>query len=390
VRIVDLHTQVILHPLIVEEAKRPGYERIQRRSSNIEPIAAGLGVERKIHLVPALLKSSAASLQDGRVVGEMFRIPLLLQLVTLSDFVKTRWQCFHDPVVCLLRVSFDTIGVVHCELRKRGALNSEIDEPVDYAERVDADGEDFRAMAGLRQFSCCWVLFLHEEAGDGGTVVSAVTLCPHVDVVTAVFLEFVEPCLDKVIDCASRDIGCVDCVGWILRGEFALDGCEAQGHFGTGHVDGSVNRVENTIHNFIICEAGLRWLVDVENIGHVVPGPRVDDRGVAVFADVTRSILVERVVDGGRAGSSLQPYRYWCVAGGDITGFEEPEEDVVCVVCDRAVEACGECDVSGVALDAGCCLAYSCLRAKVSFSSASLGVDKTYLLIFDFDCWVGR
>jgi hypothetical protein len=73
----------------------------------------------------------------------------------------------------------------------------------------------------------------------------------------------------------------------------------------------------------------------------------------------------------------LQPYRHWCVAGGDITGFEEPEEDVVCVVCDRAVEARGECDVSGVAFDAGCCLAYSGLRADMSLSAAQcLGVER--------------
>lgn len=90
----------------------------------------------------------------------------------------------------------------------------------------------------------------------------------------------------------------------------------------------------------------MYWLVNVEHVGMIVPGPRVEDCVFRVTSHVTRSILSE----GGRnrwgPWTTLKPERERSI-GGIISSFEEPEECVnVIVTAFSAV--CWKVDIASV------------------------------------------
>lgn len=82
----------------------------------------------------------------------------------------------------------------------------------------------------------------------------------------------------------------------------------------------------------IVAEPRLNRLVDIQDVGVVVHGPRVQDRGVgAGLGDGTRPVAGEGLVDGRGSGAALEPETERRGLGR-VARLEEPEEELLLVL----------------------------------------------------------
>lgn len=123
------------------------------------------------------------------------------------------------------------------------------------------------------------------------------------------------------------------------------------------------DRIQHARRRDIVAEARLGRLVDVQEVGVVVPGPGVQHRGVGVgVGDKAGPVLADGLVHGRRAGPALQPDAQRRRLGRDAR-LEEPEEELLLV---RLESGGREGEIAAVGLDTRSGLADTGLELFVS------------------------
>ena len=116
-----------------------------------------------------------------------------------------------------------------------------------------------------------------------------------------------------------------------------------------GAVDVAVPDIDATWNGCVKAEAGVSGLVDVEEVGAVVPGPRVVGGGSGVGVDSAGTVVTKSLVDGRGTRAAVDPESKG-VSLGLVAGLEEPEEDVL---LKGELRGCWNGDCAGVGFEAG-------------------------------------
>ena len=228
--------------------------------------------------------------------------------------------------------------VVERERNVRLRLDHDVDEPVDDAKRVQVH---VVRMVHLDGAVGDLLVLLLEEAHEPGAVVPAVALRPQADAVIAGLVrgELEEEGLRKVPQRVRRLGGAVGGVAELLAGQRAdAQRAVGLGHAALGEVRGRdldaarllrlVAQGDGAVCGFVVREAHLHGLVDIQHVDVVVPAPGVEARGRGVGIDEAGAVLLEHSHQGRATRPTIQPDGQGGVLGV-ITGFDEPEEAVI-------------------------------------------------------------
>lgn len=132
--------------------------------------------------------------------------------------------------------------------------------------------------------------------------------------------------------------------------------------------------IQCSIDEHIIREAGLYGLVNVEHIGFVVEGPRIQGSAISVVVEVAGSTHHRGAEHGALANTTRKVYDQGSVLGV-LASFEVPEEHGVIV---RLLEDGGwEVNIAAVGFDSGSSLTEMSLVDLVSESQRRAGAVST-------------
>ena len=79
------------------------------------------------------------------------------------------------------------------------------------------------------------------------------------------------------------------------------------------------------VGGYIVGKAYLVWLVNVEHVDLIVPGPRIEDGRAGIFGNEAGAVLLEETHEGGCTGSTIEPDGKRSTLGV-LPGLEEPEK----------------------------------------------------------------
>ena len=303
---------------------------------------------------------------DGAVIPLVRGVVRQAQVSAVFNLCKATRRAvevFYDLIVARGIVRLDPIGVVVGHLRIARPLHESVHAPVDNKESVEV--EDVR-LVGLVPCSIEDALVLLLEIGrECGSIPASVRLGRdgYAVIIWLVPRKLLKPDLRKVPEGSCRVHGTLRRVIPILtrvrtdvKGIVLLRYSVGE----VGHFDPRILSVRGygNVGEFIVTEAHLHWLVEVQEVYFVVPGPLTQVRGVRVRVHIAGSVFAHQTEHGTATRATIHPNRERRILGV-LARLEEPEEgvDVVGLIPHAEIVkgACREMDVTGIAAHAFRC-----------------------------------
>lgn len=179
------------------------------------------------------------------------------------------------------------------------ALDEDLATLQAYLQNLILSGSDELVL--VRECLISWVLvvWVNESVSDGHT------LEVHLKVTLGLEEEVVRDSWDIVTGIAlSGDIEIFSLKLWVLLEE-SNEECR--------HVLGDLILVGNVMEWVGLGETGSNWLIDVDQVGPIVPGVRVVHESLSISLELVRTVLIEESDFGSTSWSTSEPKNNWII-----------------------------------------------------------------------------